>query len=85
MKMQMFLRSGGVVTVVDVTEFETTRSKITGEFTHLNWTTPDGWTSKLHSVRLEEVIAFVALADGSPSTGDGPEGKEAAGKEGDPS
>lgn len=56
--MQITFKSGTQVEV-DATEFTTTRSPITGELTKINWTTPDGWTTKLHTVDVGEVAAIV--------------------------
>lgn len=62
MKIQLVFR-GGAVVVVDVENFATTRSPITDGLGKLEWTTPDGWKSKLHTVDPSEVVAVIQLAD----------------------
>jgi hypothetical protein len=52
---------GGAQVEVDAGEWTTARNQITGELTKMDWTTPGGWTAKLHTINLGEVVAIVAL------------------------
>ena len=61
MKMRVFLKSGADFTV-DVEEFTTKRNQMSGELTSMNWTTPENWKAKLHTLQLEEVAAVVVLS-----------------------
>lgn len=69
MKMQITFKSGAQI-VADAGELTTGRDPLTGELTRMNWTTPDSWTAKLHTISLAEVAAVVMLRDTEPTTSD---------------
>jgi hypothetical protein len=58
MRAHITFKSGAKI-VVDVEELTTERSGLTNELTRLNWVTPNGWTNKLHSITLSEIVAVV--------------------------
>lgn len=60
MKLEITFKNGTQVTV-DVSEFTTKRSTITGELTELNWTTPKTWKRKLHTLDVSEILCLVAV------------------------
>lgn len=62
MKLEITFKSGAQV-AVDVTEFSTGKSVIDQELTKLSWTTPEDWTRKLHTVKLDEIVCLVAVDD----------------------
>lgn len=62
MKAQITFKSGAQITV-DIDAIETSRHRVTGKLTEMQWVTPDGWTAKLHTVDIEEIVAIVALKD----------------------
>lgn len=69
MRMQITFTSGAQI-VVDTDEFTSLRSRLDGSSLNgLNWTSPPDWTAKLHWLRLSEVVAIVAVRDGSPFHG----------------
>lgn len=60
MKLEITFKSGAQVTV-EVSEFSSKRSTISGDLTELNWTTPNEWARKLHSINLTEIACLVAV------------------------
>jgi len=68
MKMQITFKSGAQV-VVDVERFETQKGPISAELVSLKWTTPAGWTSKLHYLGgdLSDIQAIVAIDEPLPA------------------
>jgi hypothetical protein len=58
MRVQITLKNG-VQIEADVDEFSTFRNQLTNEITKLNWSTPEGWKRKLHTINLEEIVAIV--------------------------
>lgn len=64
MKAQVTLRSGAQIEF-DVTDLTTRRSPVTGGLIGLDWTSPDGWMRKLHTIAVEEIAAIVMIQDGA--------------------
>ncbi len=64
MRIQITLKSGAQIEA-DVDGVKTARDPVTLELTKLEWETPGGWTAKLHTIKLDEVAAIVAVR--SPS------------------
>jgi hypothetical protein len=64
MRAQITLR-GGAQIEVDITDLTTNRSPVSGGLTSLEWTTPDEWARKLHTVAVEEIVAIVVIQDGA--------------------
>lgn len=62
MKLEITFKSGAQV-VVDVTEFSTKRSQISGQFTELTWTAPEDWARKLTGLDLTEIACLVAVEE----------------------
>ena len=62
MKLQIHLDTGALIEV-DADSFATQKDRATQHINHLEWTTPDGWLSKLHSVDLDRIVAIVAVRD----------------------
>lgn len=62
MRAQITLRSG-VQIEVDVTELTTGRHRFTRDLVSLDWTTPQGWTRKLHTIELSEIAAIVMIQE----------------------
>lgn len=62
MKLEITFKSGAQVTV-DVAEFSTKRNQISNTYAELNWTTPGGWTRKLHSVDMDQIACLVAVEE----------------------
>lgn len=58
MKMVVYLKSGASFEV-DVEEFEYGVNQNANSFTSLNWTTPDGWKTKLSMVILSDISAVI--------------------------
>jgi hypothetical protein len=61
-KALIIFKSGATVEV-DIERFSTKKNVMSGAITELKWETPDDWTSKLHTVQLDEIAAIVALRD----------------------
>ena len=70
MKMLIVFKSGAKVEV-DVESFETAKNAASGELSRLAWVTPDGATSKLHTINLGEIAAIVALREAGEVNSDG--------------
>ncbi len=62
MKLEITFKSGAQVTV-DVTEFSTKRNQVSNTYAELNWTTPNDWARKLHSVDMTEIACLVAVEE----------------------
>lgn len=58
--MRIILRSG-VVIDTRVSEYTIKKNSITGEFTGLDWTMPEGSQEQLKYVRVEEIVAVVTV------------------------
>jgi hypothetical protein len=59
MKMEITLKSGTQIEV-DVTEFTTGRNGL-NELAKLNWTTPENWKRKLHTLEMDQIAAIVVV------------------------
>lgn len=59
MKMVITFKGGAQVRV-DATDFTSGRNPVTDQLTSLKWTTPDGWTAKLHTIEVDEIVAIHA-------------------------
>lgn len=57
--MQITLKSGAQVTV-DVDEFKVGRNAL-AQIVSLSWSTPNGFSSKLNYINLDEIAAIVTL------------------------
>lgn len=58
MKLEITFKSGVQVSV-DVSKFTTKRAGT--ELTEMEWTTPQRWSRKLHSIDLTQVVCIVAV------------------------
>lgn len=56
--LEVYLRGGGVV-VVDAVNITSKWNPLEGEFTSLEWETPNGAKRKLHGVVPSEIAALV--------------------------
>jgi hypothetical protein len=70
MRMQITFKSGAQIEV-DAGEWTTARNQFTNELTRMDWTTPDAWTAKLHTIDLSQVAAVVALRTPEEASVDG--------------
>lgn len=64
MKAKIYLRNGAIIEA-DIDALTTTRNAASRNLTAMNWTTPDDWTSKLHTIELAEIIAVVITREQS--------------------
>ena len=58
MKMIIVFKGGGQIRV-DIEDVTTKRSVVTNELTGIDWATPGDWTSKLHTVEIDQIAAVV--------------------------
>lgn len=68
MKAKIYLKSGASLEF-DIEGLTTSRHAITNGFTGMKWTTPDDWTSKLHTIEMDQVAAIVIVRDPSEAEG----------------
>lgn len=62
MWIQITLKNG-IQVEAEVEDFTTFKDPVTGELVKLEWVTPANWARKLHTVRVNEVVAAVAIKD----------------------